>query len=350
MWLFGAFRSRASALFDQLLSLTNHGARITLFYMKFTDAITRMPRAFDPDRGAERAVLFDGQLADVVAGAAGCSPYLRGLIGKHHEWLQGAFADPEAALRGELTAVAGYASNVPLSELSPSLRRSKGRIALLTALADLAGVWPLESVTTALTYLADAALQTALDAEFAARFKRGHLPWLTEDDLATNGGLVVLAMGKMGAFELNYSSDIDLICLFDDSRYARDDVADVRHAFVQIIRAVTKTISAQTRDGYVFRTDLRLRPDAAVTPVCMSMSAAELYYEAEGRTWERAAHIKRGCARAITKPERLILSGFDLSFGASIWTLQQFKTPMTCASKFGHTRGWQGLFHCPSIT
>ena len=296
MWWFGLIRSRAFALFDQL-SLTNHGARITLFYMKFTDAITRMPRAFDPERGAERAVLFDGQLADVVAGAAGCSPYLSGLISKHHEWLQDAFAEPEAALRAELAAVAGYASDVPPSELSVSLRRSKGRIALLTALADLAGVWPLESVTTALTHLADAALQTALDAEFAARFKRGHLPWLTEDDLATNGGLVVLAMGKMGAFELNYSSDIDLICLFDDSRYARDDVADVRHAFVQIIRAVTKTISAQTRDGYVFRTDLRLRPDAAVTPVCMSMSAAELYYEAEGRTWERAAHIKaRVCA------------------------------------------------------
>ncbi len=103
--------------------------------------------------------------------------------------------------------------------------------------------------------------------------------------------MVTLAMGKMGAGELNYSSDIDLICLFDQDRYG-DDWQEARMAFIRVTRKMTALLSDLTVEGYVFRTDLRLRPDAAVTPVCLSMAAAEGYYESVGRTWERAAYIK----------------------------------------------------------
>lgn len=97
----------------------------------------------------------------------------------------------------------------------------------------------------------------------------------------------------MGAYELNYSSDIDLICLFDETRFNGDAYHEARTGFVRATRRMAATLNDRTADGYVFRTDLRLRPDPNVTPVCMAMGAAETYYESLGRTWERAAYIKR---------------------------------------------------------
>ncbi len=120
-------------------------------------------------------------------------------------------------------------------------------------------------------------------------------------------GLVAFAMGKMGAGELNYSSDIDLIVLFDDSRFSAQEVPEARSACIRITRSTAALLSG-TRGGYVFRTDLRLRPDAATTPVCLSMDAAERYYESVGRTWERAAWIKgRPAAGDIAAGEAFLL-------------------------------------------
>jgi [glutamine synthetase] adenylyltransferase / [glutamine synthetase]-adenylyl-L-tyrosine phosphorylase len=119
--------------------------------------------------------------------------------------------------------------------------------------------------------------------------------------------MVVLAMGKMGARELNYSSDIDLICLFDETRFAPDDYHDARASFIRVTRKLCGLLSDYTSEGYVFRTDLRLRPDPSVTPVCLSMDAAERYYESVGRTWERAAYIKaRPCAGDLDAGARFL--------------------------------------------
>ncbi|MCH8168824.1 MAG: bifunctional [glutamine synthetase] adenylyltransferase/[glutamine synthetase]-adenylyl-L-tyrosine phosphorylase, partial [Proteobacteria bacterium] len=103
---------------------------------------------------------------------------------------------------------------------------------------------------------------------------------------------VVLAMGKQGARELNYSSDIDLICLFDQDRFEPADFAEAKARYIHVTRQVVRLLSETTAEGYVFRTDLRLRPSPSTTPVCMALEAAERYYESVGRTWERAAHIK----------------------------------------------------------
>ena len=109
-------------------------------------------------------------------------------------------------------------------------------------------------------------------------------------------------MGKMGAFELNYSSDIDLIFLFDDSIYRSDEFEEMRMAFIRMTRAVSKMLNETSNAGYVFRTDFRLRPNPSVTPICLSMDSAMRYYESYGRTWERAAFIKaRACAGDISK-------------------------------------------------
>jgi len=179
-----------------------------------------------------------------------------------------------------------------LDQLAAGLRRAKRRLALLVALADLGGAWDLMQVTSALTRFADGAVETGLRAILGAEIARGRLPGIAPGSDPSALGMVVMAMGKMGARELNYSSDIDLICLFDESRFAPADVHAARSGFIRATRRLTRLLSENTAEGYVLRTDLRLRPDAAVTPVCIGMDAAEEYYESQGRTWERAAWIK----------------------------------------------------------
>ena len=119
--------------------------------------------------------------------------------------------------------------------------------------------------------------------------------------------MFVLAMGKMGARELNYSSDIDLIVLFDETRHDPNDYAELRRGFIRVTQRLVKLLSEVTAEGYVFRTDLRLRPDPSVTPVCIATEPAEHYYESLGRTWERAAYIKaRACAGAVAAGEAFL--------------------------------------------
>ncbi|WP_137701990.1 [protein-PII] uridylyltransferase family protein [Marimonas lutisalis] len=264
--------------------------------MSFASRITRLPIAFDPERGAEaRAALpmFEGDLARLIEGTGGCSPYLSGLMTKEVEWLPGAMDDPEGAMEAEAARLRAVAAG----ELGTELRRAKRRVALLTALADLGGVWALEEVTGALTDFADLSVELAMRAALEPEIRRGKLPGAREEDLETCAGWVALAMGKMGAGELNYSSDIDLICLFDESRFEPDEYMEARASFVRATRKMAAMLSDMTGEGYVFRTDLRLRPDPSVTPVCIAMAAAETYYESLGRTWERAAYIKaRPCA------------------------------------------------------
>ncbi|RLL65395.1 [protein-PII] uridylyltransferase family protein [Paenirhodobacter hankyongi] len=275
--------------------------------MSFASRLTRCPIPHDTDRGADLAARFADlapELRALISGTAGCSPYLAGLMEREADWLAPALAGaPEDALAAELARVAAE----PGEALGSELRRAKRRLALLTALADLGGVWPLETVTGALTQLADAAVDLAMKHFVAEEIRRGKIPGAGPDDIATAAGMVALAMGKMGAGELNYSSDIDLICLFDETRYAPDDRMEARAALVRATRKMAALLSDHTAEGYVFRTDLRLRPDASVTPVCLSMGAAELYYEAEGRTWERAAYIKaRPCAGDLAAGARFL--------------------------------------------
>ncbi|WP_435168728.1 glutamine-synthetase adenylyltransferase [Falsirhodobacter sp. 1013] len=256
--------------------------------------ITRLPLEHDAAVAAEIRERFAAlPERELLARAASASPYLKDLLRREGEWLRGALPDPDAALAAEL------ARDADLAALPATLREMKRRVALLTALADLGGAWELARVTGALSDLADRAVDLCVQRLVEAEVRRGKLP-----SAEAAGGMVVLAMGKTGARELNYSSDIDLICLFDETRHA--DWQEARTAFIRVTRRMTSILSDMT-DGYVFRTDLRLRPDAAVTPVCLAIGAAESYYESEGRTWERAAFIKaRPCAGDLEAGERFL--------------------------------------------
>ena len=269
--------------------------------MSFASRITRQPLIFDRPTAEEARSRHPGPAADLIAAAASCSPYLRDLAVKETAWLASALETaPEAAFDRLLSDLA----QAPGETLGPVLRQAKRRVALFTGLADLGGVWDLSQVTTHLTSFADAAVQACLSHLIAEEVRRGKLPDAPAETPSL--GMVVLAMGKMGAHELNYSSDIDLICLFDETLHPGTEM-EARQAFIRVTRKMTGLLSDITAEGYVFRTDLRLRPDASVMPVCLSMASALAYYEAEGRTWERAAHIKaRPCAGDIAAGERYL--------------------------------------------
>jgi glutamate-ammonia-ligase adenylyltransferase len=177
------------------------------------------------------------------------------------------------------------------------LRRTKSEAALLIALCDIGGVWPVARLTEALTGLAVACVRSALRYLLRQEAARGRLSPPDAARPEDGSGLVVLAMGKMGAGELNYSSDIDLIVFFDPTAPTLAEGIEPQSFFVRLTQGLSRLLQQRTADGYVFRVDLRLRPDPASTPVAISTASALHYYEREGRTWERAAMIKaRPCA------------------------------------------------------
>ncbi len=188
------------------------------------------------------------------------------------------------------------------------LRRARRRVALLVALADLTGHWSLDEVTAALTRFADAALSAALGHLFRRAESRGELASRGPNWPDRGCGLVLLAMGKYGAGELNYSSDVDLIVLFDPERIDYRGRRSAQEAMVRLTRDLVTLIEERTGDGSVFRVDLRLRPDPGAMPLAISLDSALTYYESMGQNWERAAMIKARAAAGDLEVGRVFLS------------------------------------------
>ncbi|HUN45135.1 MAG TPA: bifunctional [glutamine synthetase] adenylyltransferase/[glutamine synthetase]-adenylyl-L-tyrosine phosphorylase [Stellaceae bacterium] len=196
------------------------------------------------------------------------------------------FAEVEAALNRDLE------SDRDRPSLMRRLRVGKRRAALVVAIADIAQWWPLERVTAALSEIAERALCAGVRHLLRAAAAHGEIELKHPDDPARDSGLIVLGMGKLGARELNYSSDIDLIVLFDTERVRYVGRHSPHQLFARLARDLVRLLDEHTEDGYVFRTDLRLRPDPASTPPALSVMAALTYYESAGQNWERAALIK----------------------------------------------------------
>jgi glutamate-ammonia-ligase adenylyltransferase len=244
----------------------------------------------------------------ILLGVAEASPYLFDLMRTDAaRALRLLNCDPEphlAALVAEITL--GAAAATTEAEVMALLRRMKSEAALLIALCDIGGVWPVMRVTEALTDLAVTSVQCALRHLLRQECARGRLLPASAERPEDGSGYVVLAMGKMGAGELNYSSDIDLIVFYDAASTLVSDI-EPGPFFVRLTQALARMLQQRTGDGYVFRVDLRLRPDPASTPVAISTASALGYYEREGRTWERAAMIKaRPCAGDRQAGEALI--------------------------------------------
>jgi len=267
------------------------------------------------DLAPEQAAAVDGMFArfprarTILLGIAEASPFLFDLVrADGARALRLLECEPErhlAELIEDTCRGAAAAAGEP--DVMQLLRRMKSEAALLIALCDIGGVWAVMRVTTALTELAVAAVQAALRFVLRQEAARGRLSPSNLDAPEDNSGLVVLAMGKMGAGELNYSSDIDLIVFFDPAAPTLAPDIEPAPFFVRVTQAMARLLQQRTGDGYVFRVDLRLRPDPSSTQVAISTEAALHYYEREGRTWERAAMIKaRPCAGDARAGEALV--------------------------------------------
>lgn len=246
--------------------------------------------------GAGSACLRSDAVRRLLGGILAGSPYLAALVERHPDWLARALTTaPEASRATLLSDVASRAgSSAGLGELMTGLRRFKSELALLTALADLGGVWDLAEVTGTLTDAADAAVRLSVDFLFRQAVAKGD--WIAGPDQqhapGRAGGYIVLGMGKYGARELNYSSDIDLIVFYERDGLRLREGLEAQPFFVRMTRELVRILQERTGDGYVFRTDLRLRPDPGATQVALSTAAALTYYESFGQNWERAAMIK----------------------------------------------------------
>ena len=250
----------------------------------------------EPDQVAAIAEITDTYplARTILHSIAEASPYLFDLIRlRPARFIALLRTDPDfhfdallAAARKDIAAATSDA------EVMRILRLLKAEAALMTALCDIGDVWPVMRITRVLTDLAVFAVRGALRYLLNLETERGRLLPADPANPEVGCGLTVLAMGKMGAGELNYSSDIDLIVFYDGEANSVAPDVEPQTFFVRVAQGLSRLLQQRTADGYVFRVDLRLRPDPASTPAAMSIASALHYYEREGRTWERAAMIK----------------------------------------------------------
>jgi len=243
---------------------------------------------------AYAALLADRpNVAPFIASVLDCSPFLRALILTDPPRLLAILANDPADRLAEIIASTAKAwSAADEAGLMAALRRGRQGTALLVALADLGGVWDIDTVTVALSDFAAAALGATTRLILSEAATAGQLTLADPADPERDCGWIILAMGKLGASELNYSSDIDLIVLYDRDRIRLSEKEEPAQRFVRLTKRLVHILHDRTADGYVFRTDLRLRPDPSSTNIAISTEAALHYYESLGQNWERAALIK----------------------------------------------------------
>jgi len=220
------------------------------------------------------------------------SPFLTDCLLKDMESLPRLFqAGPEAALADALALLPGAEVTDAGAAMAP-LRIARRRVAATVGLADLAEAWTLDPVIETLSDFGRVALRAALAVLLRQAAARGEIALKDPADPLNGCGYVVLGMGKLGARELNYSSDIDLIVLYEPASFDYRGRRDIHDFCQRLTRDLIQLMSERRAEGYVFRTDLRLRPDPSATPVALPYGAAMAYYESMGQNWERAAMIK----------------------------------------------------------
>ncbi|HUG46492.1 MAG TPA: bifunctional [glutamine synthetase] adenylyltransferase/[glutamine synthetase]-adenylyl-L-tyrosine phosphorylase [Sphingomicrobium sp.] len=217
-----------------------------------------------------------------VERASAHAPFLREAISARADIVETFLADGAGA-----AAAAAARSEGDTAEAE--LRRARLALALAVALGDLAGELELEEVTKLLSDFADRSIERAIEVAMGELFPESEAPELAAQ------GFAVIALGKLGSFELNFSSDVDLLLLFDPDSLPRRERDEPGHSAVRIGRRVIELLQKRTQDGYVARVDLRLRPSPEATPIALPVNAAISYYESSAVGWERAAFIRARC-------------------------------------------------------
>jgi glutamate-ammonia-ligase adenylyltransferase len=236
-----------------------------------------------------------GAPADFLAAVFDLSPFMRDCARRRPAMLDRLF---DASIDDRLMEIRQAikdciaAAGVSEASLMKNLRVLKTEAHFLIALADLAGEVTTETTVRRLSDLADACVGAAVDFLLRDAHGQGKLKLPNPAMPAKGSGWIVLGMGKLGARELNFSSDIDLIVFVDPHAPAIADPFESVDLFARLTRRLVRILQDRTEHGYVFRTDLRLRPDPGSTPLAIPVEAALNYYEGRGQNWERAAMIK----------------------------------------------------------
>lgn len=323
--------------------------------LTIAEALRPLPPADDP-RGTFEAVLeaLEGEAdqariagsKDALAPVFARAPFLAETARQNAQWLASALeTTPEKAFE-DLRAAAEKAASAdaPEGHLGETLRRTKARFALLAAILECGGIWSTETACGAISDFADTCLDACLDFLITEAADAERITLEPGTRPGRQSGLTLLALGKLGGRELNYSSDIDIVAFYDVERANLADPENAQKFYERIVRRLVALMQERTEHGYVFRTDVRLRPDPGSTPVALSVDAALGYYESRGQNWERAAWIKaRAAAGDLIVGEWFLgeLAPFiwrkHLDF-AAIADIQAMKRQINAAHKVGGER------------
>ena len=239
------------------------------------------------------------------------SPYLAGLATRDPARLERVLLDDPLTRLEALLAATRNLTDASAEQAASALRGLKAEVHLLTALADLGGVWDLDAVTGAISRFADAAVSCAMGVAARESVTAGKLVDVGAGEAGPVPGLFCIAMGKHGAFELNYSSDIDISFFYEPDALPLAPGVEAAVFASRFVDRVAELLQRRTAEGYVFRVDLRLRPDPSSTPAAISVPAAMHYYQTVGQNWERAAFIKARAAAGDLPTARAFLKELE---------------------------------------
>jgi len=237
----------------------------------------------------------NNQASNFLASLCTLSPYLREILINQPHFLDVlCLTSLDNALATIIEQITKLDTQSDLSEtaLMRHLRQYKKQASLIIALGDLGQLFDVATTTRWLSHLAEATLGCVLRFLLRQAHGLGQIKLPDPQDPEKECGLVLLGLGKLGGYELNYSSDIDLIAFIDETKPALINIQANVDIFSKLMRQLVRIMQERTEDGYVFRVDLRLRPDPASTPLALPFEAALHYYESRGQNWERAAFIK----------------------------------------------------------
>lgn len=233
------------------------------------------------------------QSAEALGALLDLCPFIRDTLRRRPEILERLFdvnvGQRLAAINAEIAATTAAGSE---AALMAALRQLKLEAHVLIAIDDLLGAAETEQTVRRLSDLADVATTAAAGFLLTEAHRAGKLALPDIAEPGRGSGWILLGMGKLGARELNFSSDIDLISFFEPNAPAVSNPYEAAELFARLTRRLVRILQDRTEHGYVFRTDLRLRPDPGSTPLAIPVEAALNYYEGRGQNWERAAMIK----------------------------------------------------------
>lgn len=271
----------------------------------------QFPRPYDVKKSSETLLNFKHLVTDhnckniktLIASLSGHSPHLSQMILQYPMTIQSlAFYEPKKILENEKLELLHNAGEMDKASLMSALRQFKAKVSLIAAACEVSKTWTVQESAKHLSDCADLVLQLAVNHVLLSAIKREELrshrrsQRKAVESIAENSGFVVLALGKLGAQSLNYSSDIDLIFFYDQDKIKPKKKVSTSSLCTKIAQELATILQERTAQGYVYRVDLRLRPNPSTTPPAISFATAEVYYQSAAENWERAAMIK---ARAV---------------------------------------------------